>query len=64
MGGSTRAILSNNLKGAVMESDADRVEALRAIVGFLYDHAPSPAWGSPEKVTEWLEAHRTESDSE
>jgi hypothetical protein len=49
-----RAVLSNNLFEACGRADKSSIAALHAIVGFIYNHAPSNCHGSPEKVKAWL----------
>lgn len=49
-----RAVLENDLKGAVGRADVQSQRALCAIVSYCYNHIPSACWGSPEKVEEWL----------
>lgn len=51
------AVLSNNLKHAVMTADAYNTVALVAIVAYIYNFVPSPCWGSPEKYQAWIDAH-------
>jgi hypothetical protein len=48
------AVLCNNLKEAVGRADVFARPHLHEIVGFLYNHAPAPCWGSPERVQAWL----------
>lgn len=48
------AVFENNLKEAFMRADDINTSKMKDIVGFMYNHAPSPCWGSPEKVAEWL----------
>ncbi len=53
-GGFLTAVLSNNLRDAFGRADAENFATLGDLVGWLYNHAPSPCWGSPEKVAAWL----------
>jgi hypothetical protein len=53
------AVLCNNLKEAVGRADDTNLPALPSLVGWLYNFAPSSAWGSPEKVTSWLRGTTT-----
>jgi hypothetical protein len=48
------ACLTNDLMKAATRADEINAPALHLIVRFLYNHAPSPAWGSPEAVQAWL----------
>lgn len=49
-----RAVLENDLKDACGRADHINLRALPEYVRFLYNHAPAPSWGSPEKVQQWL----------
>jgi len=48
------AILENNLTEACHRADEENLRNLPAFVSYLYNNAPAPCWGSPEKVAEWL----------
>ena len=48
------AVLENNLREAVGLADDHNKSNLPAYVAYLYNEAPSACWGSPEKVTAWL----------
>ena len=50
------AVLSNDLKMAVMKADELNREALHAIVGWIYEWAPSDCWGSKKKYEAWVES--------
>ena len=58
VGGFLTACLRNELHEAVMLCDDRTLATLRAVVFFLYNEAPSPCWGSPEKVKAWLGGER------
>jgi hypothetical protein len=47
------AVLENNLSEACGRADDDNLENLPAYVAYLYNEAPSPCHGSPEKVRAW-----------
>lgn len=53
-----QAVLCNDLREAVNRADDEALNALPAIVGWLYWEAPSQCWGSPEKVAHWRAAGR------
>jgi len=59
-GGFLRAVLENDLLGAIRRADDDNIRVLREIVCYCYDEIPSRCWGSPEKVGAWLEHRRGE----
>lgn len=48
------AVLSNDLKEACARADLGNMRNLPAYVAYLYNKAPAPCWGSPEKVLAWL----------
>jgi len=58
------AVLTNDLRQAASYADDGNARALCAIVAYLYNEAPSIAWGSAEKVNAWLKSKRVERDRE
>jgi len=46
--------LENDLSGAIGRADADNLENLVEIMGYVYNHTPGGCWGSPRAVTLWL----------
>lgn len=54
VGGFLTALLSNDLAQTVVRSDPITGLYLRETVLFLFNHAPSPCWGSPAAVDAWL----------
>ena len=52
------AVLSNDLREAVAYADEKNQSSLARYVVFLHNHAPLGAWGSPERVSEWIESFR------
>lgn len=48
------AVLHNNLHEALARADAGSLEALPVICHFVYWSVPGIAWGSPERVADWL----------
>ncbi len=52
-GSALGAVLSNDLKEAVAYSDDDSWEAVREVVSWLYNFAPSTCYGSREKFVAW-----------
>ena len=54
------AVISNNLKEAVVWADDENIRVLPAYVNFFYNHAPPACWGSEEKMEAWIERHRIE----
>lgn len=51
------AVLENDLKNAVGRADDEHIVNLPATVAYLYNHAPSICWGSPEETKAWAEFH-------
>lgn len=49
-----RAVLENDLKGAVSRADAANRASIANYVAFLYNYAPTPCWGSAERVHAWI----------
>jgi hypothetical protein len=56
MGGFFRALLSNDLMEAFTHADAENSLGMRGWAVFLYNYAPAPCFGSPEKVAVWYAA--------
>ncbi len=50
------AVLENNLAAAASQADDANRELLFDYANFLYNHFPSDAWGSPEKIKAWCES--------
>lgn len=48
------AVLEHDLFEAVGRADDENLANLPAYVAYLYNEAPGPCHGSPEKVAEWL----------
>jgi hypothetical protein len=48
------AVLTNDLREACSRADDINRYLLWDIVGWLWNEAPAPCWGSPEKVSAWL----------
>ena len=53
-GGFLTAVICNNLTDAVFRADKETYRALRDIVGWFWNVAPSDCWGSKEKMETWL----------
>jgi len=52
-GAFVRSVLENDLVGATMRADVENAPRLASIVQYLNMEAPSPCWGSREKVLAW-----------
>lgn len=48
------AVLENNLCEAFGRADSFNTANMKNIIGYVYNHIPSNAWGSPEKVSDYL----------
>lgn len=60
-GGFLRAVLANDLMGAVGRADSNNVRLLQEICGYVYNELPgrrSGCCGSYEAVDTWIEKHR------
>jgi hypothetical protein len=57
VGGFLTAVLSNDLKNAVMRADDENSADLFEIVRYCYWEITSPCWGSPEIVRAWIQKH-------
>ena len=53
-GGFLTAVLQNDLMEAAQRMDHYNAGLLRLIVQFMHNHLPSDCYGSPEKVSLWL----------
>lgn len=53
-GGFLTAVLENNLTAAFGRADGTNKLRMQDWVEWLYWDIPSPAWGSKEKVTQWI----------
>lgn len=53
-GGFLNAVLTNNLFSAIAKADESNVQALRAIVRYIYNEMPGNCWGDAKTVKEWL----------
>ena len=49
------AIFQNSLVHSFAMADDTNIEKLKDYAQFLYWETPSEAWGSPAKVTAWIE---------
>ena len=49
-----RAVLSNDLKEACARADDENQRALYDYIYLLCNYASAAAWGSPEKVEQWI----------
>ena len=59
-GGFLRAVLENDLMGAVGRADRNNGPLLPHICAYVYSCMPEDCWGSPAIVTKWLESGRRE----
>ena len=60
--GSTRPLVENRLREAVLSASENVLPVLRDVVQYIWDELPEDAHGSPEKVRAWawckeVEAH-------
>lgn len=50
----TTAVLQNDLLKAITHADTLSLECIGAIVIYCYNFIPSPSWGSPKAVADWI----------
>ena|SRR5688572_27085604 len=50
------SVLSNDLRRSCEYADEQNRSRLFDIVYWLYNEAPSPCWGSAERIKAWVEA--------
>lgn len=55
VGGFLTALLSNDLRGTFERADEQNRAAVFVYLSFLYNHAPSQCWGSPQRLRDWQE---------
>ena len=58
-------VISNNLREAVSNADDENLRNIPAYLGYFYNEAPSPCWGSQELMDQWIQrsfARRENSD--
>ena len=48
------AVLENNLVESITRADNNNIDHLPAYAHYMYWHLPSGAWGSKEKVNNWI----------
>lgn len=53
LGSFLTAVVSNDLKGAFLNADLENGRAMRDIVAWFYNEAPSGCWGSKKKHRLW-----------
>lgn len=51
------SVICNDLRAAVGQADEHNLVNLPAYVGYLYNEAPGPCWGSKQNMLEWIRAH-------
>lgn len=57
-----KAIIINDLKGAVLYADDQNVLLLRGIVKWFINHAPPRSWGSYELMDSWSRFRGTDKE--
>ncbi len=50
-----RAVIGNDLQEAVGRADDENLANLPAYIGYFYNEAPLPCWGSKEKMQAWID---------
>lgn len=54
-GGFLQAVLENKLVESFGRADDDNRRVMWEWANWLYNYCPIPAWGSSEKVAQWIE---------
>lgn len=49
-----KAVLENDLAGALGRADLEAMDNIRHIVCYIWNEVPSQCWGSKEKVSKWM----------
>lgn len=57
-GGFLKSVLENDLVSAIFRADVNNYSNIKAICRFVQWELPQEAWGSPEKVAQWLQKFR------
>mgnify|MGYP001822037150 FL=1 len=57
LGDFLKAIAENNLMRAVSNADSSNLRNHTAVGAWFYNEAPSAAWGSEERYTQWVKQH-------
>lgn len=60
VGGFVRAILENDLYGAVLRADEHNVWMIQHIAAYVVNNVPTAACGSAHNVDAWIERKRRE----
>ena len=50
-----RAVLTNDLAGAVFKADSNNLAALKDIMLYVYNEVPANAWGSTATVADYAQ---------
>jgi len=59
-----QAVLENNLRESFGRADEWNRSNMFLIVSYCYNYLPALCWGSPEKVTAWLDFKRQQREME
>ena len=57
-GGFLTAVICNNLSEGLIRADENNGAKLKEWVQWFYSEAPSPCWGSKEKMEVWMNQRR------
>ncbi len=52
-GGFMTAIITNDLRGAIMRADSTNSSVIKEWIWWFQEHAPAACWGSEEKMESW-----------
>lgn len=62
-GGFLTAVLENNLSESFGRADSFNTANMKDICGYIYNHFPSIAWGSRERVAAFVNQVRSKTES-
>lgn len=63
-GGFMMSVLENNLCEAFARADMQNARNMKNIVSYVYNHMPSNAWGSKEKVAAYIQSLKQPTEKE
>ena len=52
------AIIQNNLSQAYQQADSENLRNIPAYVAYFYNECPMRCWGSPKKMTAWIDSKK------
>ncbi len=56
-GGFLSAVFENDLMEAFGRADTQSQACMHHIIGWVYNHCPRAAWGTPDAIERWMKWH-------